>query len=579
VGLLNVRVKLRRPLSLADALVLFCLVAFVYGLLGVAQVWTSPFRPTTQIELNLGSLVRYSLLSLVRVVLAYLCSLTFTLVYGYAAAKSRRLEPVLISILDILQSVPVLGFMPGLVLTLVHLFPHSNIGLELAAILMIFTGQAWNMVFSFYSSLKAVPDEWKEMTSLLRLTPMQVLRSVELPFAANGLLWNSMLSVAGGWFFLMTIESFSLGDQSFRLAGIGSYMAVAHEQGNYGAIVAGICSMFLLIILVDRCLWAPLVVWSERYKFQAKTEEQHPRSFVLDLLMKSDLLSKYFELVEAAKSRLRERRDAVLRLEKAPVPVRYVLRLTPSWRTSLRVAGLVVLAVTVIGGSWKMYRFVAETTTGVWLELLGHTGLTLLRVSVAVVLGSLWAVPAGVLIGTRPSWTRKLQPVVQIVAAFPFPMLFPLIVLVMARIGLDLEVGSIGLLMLSSQWYILFNIISGASAIPASVMELADLFRLRGMAYWKSIIFPAIFPSLVNGWVTAAGGAWNACIVAEWVKAGDRIHKASGIGAAITSSAQNANFPVLASAITTLVVTVVLINRFLWGWLYKRAETRYKMEI
>ena len=232
MGLSNVRVKLPRPVSFADALVLFALVAFVYGLIGVAEIWTSPFRPSTQIHLNLSSLVGYSLLSLVRVALAYVCSLAFTLAYGYVAAKSRRLEPLLISILDILQSVPVLGFMPGLVLTLVHLFPSSNIGLELAAILMIFSGQAWNMVFSFYSSLKAVPDEWKDMTSLLRLTPAQVLRSVELPFAANGLLWNSMLSVAGGWFFLMTIESFTLGDRNFRLPGIGSYMAVAHEQGK-----------------------------------------------------------------------------------------------------------------------------------------------------------------------------------------------------------------------------------------------------------------------------------------------------------------------------------------------------------
>ena len=211
--------------------------------------------------------------------------------------------------------------------------------------------------------------------------------------------------------------------------------------------------------------------------------------------------------------------------------------------------------------------------------LLTDTGLTLVRVCLAVVLGSLWAIPVGVLIGTRPTLTRRLQPVVQIVAAFPFPMLFPLIVLGMDRLGIRLEFGSIALLMLSSQWYILFNIISGASAIPASVMEIAELFRIRGWPYWKSIIFPAIFPSLVNGWVTAAGGAWNACIVAEWVQAGDRVHQARGIGAAITVSAGAADFAALASGITVLVVTVVLINRFLWGWLYHRAETRYKMDV
>ncbi len=579
MGLQNVRVKLPRPVSFADALVLLFLVAFVYGLVGVAQIWTSPFHPSTQIELNLASLVGYSFLSLVRVALAYVCSLAFTLTYGYVAAKSRRLEPLLISILDILQSVPVLGFMPGLVLTLVHLFPSNNIGLELAAILMIFSGQAWNMVFSFYTSLKAVPDEWKDMTALLRLTPMQVLRSVELPFAANGLLWNSMLSMAGGWFFLMTIESFSLGDRSFRLPGLGSYMAVAHERHDYGAIFAGVIAMFVLIILVDRVLWAPLVVWSERFKFQSKREETIPRSFVLDLVMKSDLLSKYFQLVETLKDRLGERRDALLRLEKAPAPVRFVARVTPSWKTTLRYAGFALLALILVGGTWKMYQFVAATTGGMWVKLLAETGLTLIRVCIAVVLGSLWCIPVGVLIGTRPALTRRLQPVVQIVAAFPFPMLFPLIVLVMAKMGIRLELGSIVLLMLSSQWYILFNIISGASAIPASVMELAELLRIRGVAYWKSIIFPAIYPSLVNGWVTAAGGAWNACIVAEWVKTGDQVHQAKGIGSAITFYAESADFAALASGITVLVVTVVLINRFLWGWLYHQAETKYKMDV
>ncbi len=580
MGLSNVRVKLLRPVSLVDALVLLVLAAFVYGLVGVAQIWTSPYHPTSSIDLNFTSLVGYSLLSLVRVVLAYFCSLAFTLTYGYVAAKSRRLEPILISILDILQSVPVLGFMPGLVLTLVHLFPSSNIGLELAAILMIFSGQAWNMVFSFYSSLKALPDEWKDMTSMLRLTPMQVLRSVELPFAANGLLWNSMLSVAGGWFFLMTIESFSLGDKSFRLPGIGSYMAVAHERGDYGAIVAGIISMFFLIIVVDRCIWAPLVVWSARYKVQSKGgEAAPPRSFMLDFLMKSDLLAKYFEFVEETQDKLRARRDQFLSIEKAPAPVKFVASVTPSWKSTIRYGGFILLGILFVLGIGRMYHFVASTTVGTWKELLASTGLTLVRVCIAVVFGSLWAIPVGVLIGTRPALTRRLQPVVQIVAAFPFPMLFPLIVLGMAKAGIGLEWGSIALLMLSSQWYILFNVISGASAIPASVMEIADLFQLRGRAYWKSIIFPAIYPSLVNGWVTAAGGAWNACIVAEWVKAGDKVHKAHGIGASITVSAETADFAVLASGITVLVVTVVLINRFLWGWLYHRAETKYKMDI
>ena len=292
------RIKLSRVISPVDIFLFFGVLLFIYAMLGVTHEWVvQPYHPKTEIHLGFGSLIQYSFFSLFRVFAAYFLSLIFTFTYGYVAAKSRLLEPVLISLLDILQSIPVLGFMPGFVLALVRLFPHSNLGLELAAVLMIFTGEGWNLVFSFYSSLRGVPQEVRDMTSIFRLNRWRVLRTVEVPYAMNGLLWNSMLSMAGGWFFLMVIESFTLGEQDFRLPGIGSYMAVAYDKSDYAAVGLGIFVMFAMIFIVDRVLWAPLVVWSEKFHFEEKSSpsEEGAHSVVLELMQKSHLIEKYFE--------------------------------------------------------------------------------------------------------------------------------------------------------------------------------------------------------------------------------------------------------------------------------------------
>lgn len=573
MSLLHLRLRFGKSFTLIDGLLLLALPLFVYALVGLAHDWAGPFRPRTDIQLGWAALARYSFFSLVRVFIAYFISLLLTLIYGYAAAKSRLAEPILISLLDILQSVPVLGFMPGLVLALVNLFPHSNLGLELAAIIMIFTGQGWNMIFSFYSSLKSVPAEWRDMTRQFRLGRLDVLQAVELPYAANGLLWNSMLSMAGGWFFLMVIESFTLGDRDFRLAGIGSYMAVAYERHDSVAIIAGIITMFVLIVLVDRCLWAPLVVWSERFKFDRDNRGVPPRSLILDWLQRSQLFALYCDLRE-------EMNEALLKsAERMPLRPRRQWPWLKRVVWLLRVAAVLISLILMVYGTISMFRLVHATSWPTWLGHLRDTALTFLRVTIAVVIGSLWTIPVGVFIGMNPRWTQRLQPVVQVVASFPAPMLFPMLVYFLLRAGIGLQGGSIVLMLFASQWYILFNVISGATMIPAQLIDVAQVFRVRGWSRWQSIILPAIFPSLVNGWITAAGGAWNASIVSELVQVGNQTLAATGIGASITLAAQAGDYPRLAGGILVMVTTVVLLNRFFWGALYRLAETRFRVEM
>ncbi len=574
MSLIHARVRVGRAFSLVDVFLLIGLAVVIYFLVAVAQEWAGPFRPRTEIDLGLGSLVRYAFFSLVRVSLGYLFSLLFTLFYGYMAAKSRLAEPILIPLLDILQSVPVLGFMPGLVLALVGLFPNSNLGLELAAILMIFTGQGWNMVFSFYSSLKTVPGELRDMSKVFHLNRLDTLKKVEIPFAANGLLWNSMLSMAGGWFFLMVIESFSLGDNDFRLPGIGSYMAVAYERQDTQAIFAGIAIMFALIIVMDRCIWAPLVVWSERFKMDADPSARG-RSFVLDWLKKSRVLAFFESKAQEWKREIQKSVNTVTEHSWNPAVDR---RLRSSFPLLIRLSliGLGILAF--VYGIRIMGDLMVATPGAVWLQYFRDTFFTFLRVIAAVVIGSLWTIPVGVFIGTNPKWTTRMQPLVQIVASFPAPMLFPILASLFLAAGLSVEIGAVVLMLFASQWYILFNVISGATQIPRQILDVAEVFQLRGWHYWRSIVVPAIFPSLLNGWITAAGGAWNACIVSEIIQLGDKTVVATGIGSAITIAAQQGNFPVLAGAILVMVTTVVLLNRFFWGSLYRLAETKFRFD-
>ncbi len=569
-------VRLMRTVSWIDVVLTAGIIFFIYALVGVAREWAGPYQSRIEIDLSLSALPRYGFFSLVRGFVSYGIALGFAIAYGYLAAQSKRAELFLIPLLDILQSIPVLGFLPGLVIVLVNFFPGTNIGLELASVLMIFTSQAWNMTMSFYSSVKGVPTELREVSALFRLRRVDVLRNIEIPHSMNGLLWNSMLSMAGGWFFLMVSESFRLGEIDFRLPGLGSYMTVAIERGDAKAVFAGIVTMVLIIVFVDRCFWTPLVVWSERFKTDREGSLSPPRSVVLDLIKHSRLLRLFFRWLDQVRKRFRVRRKNIGK--KLPGVSGESGALLRSFVQAGFMLGILLAISIVYFGVNSLQALLSNTTLLTWVFHLRDTFFTLLRVVGAVVLGALWTIPVGILIGTRPGWTRTLQPVVQMLAAFPAPMLFPLATAWLARSGLSFEIGSMLLMLLGSQWYILFNVISGAMLIPHNLLELGRAFGIKGWNNWKSIILPGIFPSLLNGLFTAAGGAWNASIVTEFVTYGSEVTLATGIGSSITQAAQLADFPKLAGGIVTMVLTVVLFNYFVWRELYKLAETRFKIE-
>jgi len=558
----------RSRASWVDLALLAALGGAIYGLVNVAGQWSGTLRPTVEIDLSPWALPGYAFLSLTRGLAAYVLSLAFTLVYGYWAAKDQVAERVLIPTLDILQSIPVLGFMPGLVLALVAAFPRSNVGLELASVLMIFTGQVWNMTFSFYHSLRTVPKDFEEVATLGRFTWWQRLRWVDLPFSTIGLVWNSMMSMAGGWFFLMVSEAFVLGDRSFQLPGLGSYMSVAVAKGDRAAMALAVLAMVVMIVLLDQLLWRPVVVWAQKFRADESGQAAAMESWFLELLRRSRILSWVGGRIRAARRETRHTASA----SKAPAAG------VPGSRA--RVVSMVLFVALLAGmalGSIGLVRLLAKVQGGQWRGIGVASLLTLVRVLAAIAFGTLWTVPAGIAIGLSPRLSRTLQPVVQVVASFPAPMLFPAVVAVLSAAGVGLGWGSIVLMLLGTQWYILFNVIAGAVAIPADLREAARLYRVGTWQRFRILYLPAVFPYLVTGWVTAAGGAWNASIVSEYVSFQGRELVANGLGARISVAAAAGDFPVLAAAIAVMAVVVVLFNRLVWRRFHHLAEMRFSL--
>jgi NitT/TauT family transport system permease protein len=555
-----------RRLASVDVLLAIAVVALVFGVLRLDQEWTAPARATVDIDLSPWALPKYTLLSLSRGIIAYVISLGFTLVYGFWAAKSAVAERVLIPLLDVLQSIPVLGFMPGIVLALVATFPKSNAGLELAAVVMIFTGQAWNMTFSFYHSIRSVPNDQREVATAYHFTWWERLTWVELPFSAIGLVWNSMMSMAGGWFFLMVSEAFVLGDKDYRLPGLGSYMSVAVASGDRSAMIWAVFAMTMMIVLLDQLFWRPVVVWAQKFRVEEGSEEGGAHSWVLDLLRRSQALRAASKLW----GRLRRRKRPAHPVQRRPDDS---ARASNALGTAL--FSLLVLAMGF--GAYKLALTLRHTSLSDWLKLLAMGMGTLGRVLASTVIGTLWALPAGLAIGLSPRLSRILQPVVQVVASFPAPMLFPLVIALLKSAGVTLGLGSIVLMLLGTQWYILFNVIAGASAIPSDLREAARMYRLKRSARFWSLYLPAVFPHLVTGWVTAAGGAWNASIVSEYVTMKGETDSTFGLGSEISLAASSANFPRLAASVLTMSVLVVAFNRLVWRPLNHVAETRFSL--
>ncbi len=551
-----------------DILLLVGFVGAIFGLLSLAGEWRT-LRPAVHIDLSPRALPLYVFYSLCRGLFAYVLSLLFTLTYGYWAAKDPIAERVLVPLLDILQSIPVLGFMPGLVLALVSVFPASNIGLELACVIMIFSAQAWNMTFSFYHSLRSVPKDQIEAATTYRFDWWQRLRWVELPFATIGLVWNSMMSMAGGWFFLMINESFVLGQKDFRLPGIGSYMSVAVAKGDVRAMVWAIFAMVLMIVVLDQLLWRPVVVWSQKFRVEEGAEEVSASSWFYDWIRRSLLIDWIDRLVQRARERRHVRRAE--RAQKATAK-------PPSQSSSfLSLLLFGVLMAFLLFGGWRLFELLRQLHFRDYPPILRACGWTLGRVLLSTTIGTIWTLPAGLAIGLSPRLSRIFQPVVQVAASFPAPMLFPLVIAMLSAAGVSLGWGSVVLMLLGTQWYILFNVIAGAMAIPSDLREAGFSYRLNLRQRFKSLYLPGVFPYLVTGWVTAAGGAWNASIVAEIMNFKGQLLTTNGLGALISQAAERADFPQLALGVTVMAVVVVFFNRTVWKRLYRMTEERFSL--
>src|SRR5580698_2579720 len=477
-----------------DAIVFAGLFATGYAIVAVARYWFSAPVAAVEISLSPAAIPRYAFYSLVRMIVAYLLSLVFAIAYGYFAAYSKRLEAPMLAVLDILQSIPVLSFLPGVMLAMVSLFPTRQLGVEFGSILLIFTGQVWNMAFSFYASLKALPRELVEASRVYRFGSVQRFLQLELPYGAIGLVWNSMVSVAGGWFFLMACEMFVLGKRDFRLPGLGSYLQSAASNGDSRAILWGLAAMILVIVLIDQLLWRPAIAWSDRFKFEQVESASAPTSAVLNLLRRSPLLRR---LQQSIWSPLSER---IFAPAATPAAVdRPEASLSYPW------IGAGIVAALLVGYALLAAFYSLRTiTANELLKTIESAGATFLRVTAALVIASAWAIPAGVAIGLHPRLARIAQPLAQVAASVPATALFPVVLLGLISVGGGLGTGSILLMLLGTQWYILFNVIAGAMAIPSDLREVARVFHFGALERWKTVILPGIFPYLITGLVTAS---------------------------------------------------------------------------
>ncbi len=558
-----------------DVSLLLGLIGLIFGILKVASEWTGVHRAAVEIDLSPWALPKYTFFSLCRGLLAYILSLLFTFAYGYWAAKDHIAEKVLIPLLDILQSIPVLAILPGLLLAMVALFPNSNIGLELACVISIFTGQVWNMTFSFYQSLRSIPQYLLEAAAVYRFNWWQKATKLEIPFSGIGLIWNSMMSMAGGWFFLTVCESFQFKDKDFRLPGLGSYMSYADEHHNGWAKFFGIVAMILMIVFLDQFLWRPLVVWGQKFRVEEGGNEEGLHSWFLDLLNRSQIF-KIFQGLFKAKQTVSS--AAMPPADKAGArPAASSKPSDKAWVRIFSILAFITLVGLMLFGAWKIIELFSRVHLDQWKLIVQEALVTLARVLVAVGVSAVWTIPVGLWIGLSPRLSRIAQPFVQIAASFPSPMLFSYVIFIMNFFSISLGWGSIALMVLGAQWYILFNVIAGAMAIPSDLLEAARMYRITGWERFWKVYLPGIFPYLVTGMVTAAGGTWNASIVAEIITNGNQTLTAFGLGSQISISAGNEDYPMLAASVLVMSLMVVTFNRLVWKRLYRMAEDKYSL--
>jgi len=555
----------------ADIFVLAAIIAAIFSLFALGFQGHHKFQRTVDINLSPWALPYYTTLSFMRGAVAYVLSFIFTLFYARWAAYDRRAEKFLIPLLDILQSLPLSAFLVPVELALLALFPHSNIGIELTCIIVIFTGQVWNMTFSFYYSLKALPADFAFVGKLARFTPWQKFTQIELPFATKGLVYNSMVSVAGGWFYLSITEAFQLDNQDFRVKGIGSYMSVAHDNNDGWAQFYAVVAMILMIVALDQLVWRPLIVWSNKFKIEDTESEFQDRSAVLRFLSQSKLIGwlnqKFTDIF------LKPAPEVTIAAPATTAPARAGLLARIPWRGIFLTLTIALIAF----GAWSLFKLLIQVTLAEWLIIARDLLLTLVRVLSAVAISTMIAVPIGVWIGSNPKLARYLMPITQIAASFPAPMIFQNILMLIFFLHGNLGWGSVVLMIFGAVWYIMFNVISGASAVPQDLRACTALTHLTRWQQWRTLWLPGIFPALTTGWITAAGGAWNASIASEYLQYQGNTIMTNGLGSLISDAQANDKIPLLAASVLAMALFVVFFNRLVWKRLSAIAQERYQL--
>ncbi len=566
-GILRPRFGLADVAVILGALVLLATIAQVGS---GALVSFVPPKTVPSIDLDPRNLPYYAARSTLRMFVGLLWSLIFTFAYGFAAAKSRKAERVLVPLLDILQSVPVLGFLSITVTGFIALFPGSLLGLEFASIFAIFTAQAWNMTFSFYQSLRTIPRELDEAASLYRLSAWQRLTKLEIPNATIGLVWNAMMSFGGGWFFVAASEAISVLNRKYTLPGLGSYVQAAVDAKNLPALGYALLTMAVVIVLVDQLFWRPLIAWSDKFRIEQSASAQAPSSWVYDLFRRANLPL----LIERALTPVGDVAGRALSAISRPRAPRSE---TPASRAIDRAYDAILIVIVAILLAVGLHFILSTVGFGEVLKVLGLGLATFARVLVLLAFATVVWTPIGVAIGFNPRLARFLQPVVQFLASFPANFIFPFATLFFLRFHIDINIGCVALMALGAQWYILFNSIAGAQSIPTELREMAADFRLTGWLKWRKLIIPGIFGSWVTGAITASGGAWNASIVSEVVSWGDKTLTATGLGTYIADATTKGDWPRITLGVSIMSLYVVGLNRTVWRRLYTIAETRYHL--
>jgi NitT/TauT family transport system permease protein len=551
-------------------LVTGAMVLIVYG----GEQTTAPLSAldVAPVSLDPTNLPLYALRTTMRMLLAIVCSIIFTFIYAALAAKSRRAEMVLIPLLDILQSVPILGFLTFTVVFFMNLFPGRVFGAELACVFAIFTSQAWNMTFSMYQSMRNVPKDLEEASQSFHLSGWQRFWRLDVPFAMPGLIWNTMMSMSGGWFFVVASEAITVGNTTVTLPGIGSYVALAIEKQNLPAIGYALLTMLLVIIAYDQLLFRPVVAWADKFRFEQTASASAPTSWMLDLFRRTRAL-RALSLPFSALNKVISNLHIVV-----PTPWKMA---SGEKRQPSRIVDALWLGIIVAStgyAAWQIYQYLSATLSlSDVLSAFGYGLITLARVVVLIALATLIWVPIGVWIGLRPKLAERVQPLAQFLAAFPANLAFPVFVVVIVRYGLNANVWLSPLMILGTQWYILFNVIAGASAFPSDLREAASSLHLKGWRWWVKVVLPGIFPYYITGAITASGGSWNASIVAEVASWGNTHLSATGLGAYIAMATEAGDFPRVVLGITIMCILVTLFNRLLWRPLYAFGERRLRL--